>query len=105
MKLVIRHDAPVEIAKRGADAAFAYYVVRYAAYEPRVTWKTPRSFDFSIKAKGIRVNGTATLDDGTVAIEMSIPFVFRVLEARATAAVTREIRIWIDKVRLADAAG
>lgn len=103
MKLVIHYDAPVELAKRGAEAAFAHYVVRYAQYEPRVVWRSERSLDFSLKAKGIRVTGSATLDDGAVAIEMAVPFVFRILEARATAAVTREIHIWLDRIRAADA--
>ena len=105
MKLVIHYDAPVELAMRGAQAAFAHYVVRYAQYEPRVVWKSARSFDFSLKAKGIRITGTATLDDGAVAIGMAVPFVFRILEARATTAVTREIHTWIDRVRAGDAAG
>ena len=104
MKLVIKYDAPVELAKRGAQAAFAHYVVRYAHYEPRVVWKSDRSFDFSLKAKGIRVHGSAALDDGAVAIEMAVPFVFRILEARATAAVTGEIHTWIERVRATEPA-
>ncbi len=103
MKLVIHYDAPVELAKRGAEAAFAHYVVRYAPYEPRVVWKSDRTFDFSLKAKEIRVTGSATLDDGAVAIDMAVPFDFRILEARATAAVTREIHSWIERVRAEDA--
>lgn len=104
MKLVIHFDAPVELAKRGAEAAFAHYLVRYAQYEPRVVWRSERSLEFSLTAKGIRVTGRATLDDGAVAIEMAVPFVFRILEARAKAAVTREIHTWIERIRAADAA-
>lgn len=104
MKLVIHYDAPVELAKRGAEAAFAHYVVRYAHYEPRVAWRSDRSFEFSLKAKGIRITGSATLDDGAVAIDMAVPLLFRILEARATAAVTREIHSWIERVRASEAA-
>ena len=83
MKLVIHHDATVEIARKGAEAAFAAY---------------------SVNARGVHVAGTATLDDGTIAVEMRVPFVFRVLESRAKAAVTREIHGWLAQVQAEEAA-
>lgn len=104
MKLVIHHDATVEIARKGAEAAFAAYSVKYAQYRPTVTWRSPQSFEFSVNARGVHVAGTATLDDGTIAVEMRVPFVFRVLESRAKAAVTREIHGWLAQVQAEEAA-
>jgi hypothetical protein len=100
MKITIPHDAPWEVAKRGAELAFAHYVVRYARYEPRLSWESPKRFRFSLTAKGLRVSGTATLDDGSVAVDIEVPFPFRVFESRARQAVAREVALWVAKARL-----
>jgi hypothetical protein len=99
MKITIVHGAPWEVAKRGAELAFAHYGVKYARYEPRLSWEAPNRFRFSLSAKGLRVSGTATIDDGTVAVDIEVPFPFRVFESRARQAVTREVQIWVAKAR------
>lgn len=99
MKITITHGAPWEIARQGATLAFEHYAVRYARYEPRLAWEAPNRFRFSLTARGMRVGGTATIDDGTVAVDIEVPFPFRIFESRARQAVAREVTVWVEKAR------
>ncbi len=102
MKQVIQHDLDMPTAKRVVDRAFAEYQSRYPEYQPSLRWVSDQQADVAFNAKGIKLGGTMALAQGTIALELDVPFLFRPFQKKALEVIDREVRVWLEKARSGD---
>ena len=97
----MRHDVPHNLddatAKLVADKSLDSYRRQFSEYQPRLTWPSSTRAEIAFKIKGVTLTGSVDLLPGVFAIDMEVPFVFRLFKKKATAVVEREIRKWIAK--------
>jgi hypothetical protein len=98
MKHFVPHDLTLEQACQVARKAFEHYRERYAKYHPRLTWSTETKAEASFRAKGLTVRATIELLPHGVAVDLKVPFLFRIFRSRAEAVVRREVRYWCAQV-------
>jgi Putative polyhydroxyalkanoic acid system protein (PHA_gran_rgn) len=99
MKHTIEHDLDLATAKKVTDRAFAEYGTRYPAYEPSLRWLDDRRADVSFNAKGVRLSGAIALAEGSISLDLDVPFLFRPFQKKAVEVIDREVHVWIEKAR------
>lgn len=96
MKHIVRHDVDREKSVLIAKKAFEHYQNRYAKYSPTAKWPSPHRADISFTAKGMTFQGSMTFDDGSIEMELEVPFIFRPFKNRAVKVVEKEILKWLE---------
>ncbi len=99
MKQVIQHELDLPTAKRVAERAFAEYQARYPEYQPSLRWVSDTRADVTFNAKGIKLGGALALRQGSIELELDVPFLFRPFQKKALEVIDREVRIWLEKAR------
>ncbi|HEY4116661.1 MAG TPA: polyhydroxyalkanoic acid system family protein [Byssovorax sp.] len=100
MKHVIQHPLDAATAKKAVSRAFDAYSAKYAAYEPRLTWKGDTNDAIvGMSAKGVKLDGAIHLREGVIEIDLDVPFLLRVFQRKAIEVIDREVRMWIEKAQ------
>jgi hypothetical protein len=99
MKHVMQHDLEPALAKKAAEMAFTAYAQKYAAYHPRLVWKTETRAEVTFHAKGINVRGDIELLPKAISFDLEVPFVLRLFKNKAIEVMDRELRVWVDKAK------
>lgn len=104
MRHAIAHDLSPELAQRTARAACAHYCERFARYEPRITWRDEHNADLQFSAKGLSIKGKVAVANGSLVVDVDIPFLLRPFQGRAVEIVERELQKWIAKAKAGEIA-
>lgn len=99
MKHSVRHDLGREQARKVADAAFASYKQKLAKYDPQAKWVSDTKADISFNVKGYTLNGSISVSDTTIEMELQVPFLLRPFQGTALGVIEKEISAWIEKAR------
>jgi hypothetical protein len=99
MKHVIQHDLDMPTAKQVTDRAFAAYQERYPDYQPTLSWVSDRRADVAFSARGIKLGGSMSLEPGSIALDLDVPFLFRPFQKKAVEVIDREVRVWLARAR------
>src|SRR4051794_3841663 len=99
MRHVIEHPLDPATAKKVVERAFDEYRNRYPNYRPTLTWTSDRRASTSFDAKGFKLDGTLELRDGSIELDLDVPFLFRVFQKKAIDIIDREVKIWIDRAK------
>jgi hypothetical protein len=92
MKHVIHHNLDLNQSRSLAERAIAHYEKRFAKYEPKVRWIDDRRAEVRFNAKGISLTGNVELQPGAVAIDLDVPFLFRVFRGTAVRLLEAEFK-------------
>lgn len=104
MKHVVKHDLDQPTARKAADKAWEAYSERYSKYHPKATWTSDTHADIQFTVKGMTLDGSLDLEPGGIALELDVPFVFRVFKKQAIGVIEKEIQHWIDKAKAGELA-
>jgi hypothetical protein len=99
MKHTIAHEFDTAMAKKVTDLAFAEYARRYPDYQPTLRWASDQRADIAFNAKGIKLSGAMLLEQGSIVMDLDVPFLFRPFQKKAMEVIEREVQIWLDKAR------
>lgn len=99
MQHKVPHDLDQEHARRVTDKALEAYKDRFSEYNPEIRWHGDDKAEVEFRAKGVSMKGTFQLLAGAIAIDMEVPFVFKVFRKKAIDVVDREIRTWIERAK------
>jgi putative polyhydroxyalkanoic acid system protein len=99
MKHTIEHDLDLATAKKVTDRAFAEYGSRYPDYEPTLSWTNDRRANVSLNAKGVKLKGEMLIAEGSISLDLDVPFLFRPFQKKAIEVIDREVKVWIEKAR------
>lgn len=99
MKHTVPHDLDHEKARLVTDKALLAYKERFSEFNPEVRWQADDRAEVEFRAKGVTMKGTFELLPGAIAVDMDVPFVFKVFKKKAIDVVEREIREWIDRAK------
>lgn len=99
MKHSVPHDLDPEQARLVTDKALHAYKERFAEYNPEVRWQDDTHAEVQFKAKGVTLKGMFELLPGKIAMEMDVPFVFKLFQKKAIEVVEREIQEWIGRAK------
>ncbi len=99
MKHSVPHDLGAAKARQVADAAFASYKARYEAFGPEATWVNDRRAEIRFTVKGMTLNGVMEVTDGSIDMELEVPFFLRPFRGTAMAVIEKEISAWIARAK------
>lgn len=97
MKHDISHDLDLATAKKVTDRAFEEYSKRLPEYHPTLSWANDRKADISFSAMGKKLTGAMHVSEGTITMELDVPFLLRPFQGKAVEIIDREVKVWIDK--------
>jgi hypothetical protein len=92
MKHILKTNLDLFTSKQIADRALGHYQRRLAKYEPTVRWLDDQHAEVHFRAKGINVTGRVEIRPGEVAIDLDVPFVFRIFRGAAIRILDEELR-------------
>lgn len=99
MKHTVPHDLEPDKARLVTDKALHAYKERFAEFNPEVRWQGDDRAEVEFKAKGVTMKGTFELRPGQIAMDMDVPFVFKLFQKKAIEVVEREIKEWIGRAK------
>ena len=99
MKHEVAHNLPVPLAKAAVNKAFESYRVRFANYNPTLTWVDDRTAKAGFSVKGIKLNGGFEINDRTIGLELDVPFVFALFKNQAMGVIEKEVAAWVAKAK------
>jgi hypothetical protein len=99
MKHEIRHDLPLDLAKKAIDKAMEAYGERFKEYNPKFSWKNETTAGLAFKAKGVSVDGTIEIEGPKVLVDLDVPFILRIFKGKAIEVIDREVKKWVEKAR------
>ena len=97
MKHRVPHHLDFEAAKRATTCAFDSYIERFQQYNPTARWMSEKTAQITFSVKGVQMKGSLELEATAIAIDISVPFLFRIFQSKAVEVVEREIRHWVTK--------
>ncbi len=95
----IRHDLNLELAKLVARKAVEAYGERFADYDFRSNWIDDSRVELSFAVAGKRLDGNITVRPDALALNLDVPFVFRMFKNKAIGIIEREANKWIEKAK------
>jgi len=99
MKHSVRHDLPLDGAKKAAAAAIEAYRARFAEYNPTVSWLSEHIAEVSFRAKGVSLKGTFEILADRIDIEMEVPLLLRMFKQKAVDVIEAEITKWVKRAK------
>lgn len=99
MKHTIKHELPIDVAKKATQKAFESYAERFEKFNPTANWKSDYAATVGFEAKGIKLGGDIALREDAIDIEMEVPFLFKPFRAKAVTIIEEEIVKWIERAR------
>lgn len=99
MKHVMKHDLPMDLARRAAVKASETYAERFADYQPTTTWKSENEAEVTFSAKGVKLAGSLELVPGAIEMDLEVPFLFRPFKKRAMGIVEGAVMEWLEKAK------
>lgn len=99
MKHTIAHEFDTATAKKVTDQAFAEYARRYPDYQPTLRWVSDQRADITFNAKGLKLHGAMVMEQGSIVMDLDVPFLFRPFQKRAVEVIEREVQLWLGKAR------
>lgn len=99
MKHTIAHEFDTVTARKVADHAFAEYARRYPDYQPTLRWASDQRADITFNAKGLKLNGAMVLEQGSIVMDLDVPFLLRPFQKKAVEVIEREVQVWLGKAR------
>jgi len=99
MKHSIDHDLDIDLAKLAAEKAVEAYGKRFADYDFAAKWVNEKRVELGFTVAGKRLEGSMEVRSSELALELDVPFVFRVFSGKAISIIEKEARVWIDKAR------
>ena len=97
MKHVITHGLDMPTAKKVTDKAFEEYRRRFPNYDPSLRWVSDRKADVNFNAKGIKLSGAMLIEEGSIVLDLDVPFLFRPFQKMAIEVIDREVHVWLAK--------
>jgi hypothetical protein len=95
----IPHGLTLEQATRAAHLALDEYLGKYAARGLEGRWSNKTRAELSFASAGVSVQAVVDVLPNVLRVEANIPLMLRPFKAKAIAAIEREARKWIDKVK------
>ncbi|MFV8755044.1 polyhydroxyalkanoic acid system family protein [Nannocystaceae bacterium ST9] len=99
MKHDIPHDLEIALAKLAARKAAEAYAKRFAEYDYRHRWATDTRLELGFTVMGKRLEGIMEVLPRKLALELEVPFMFKVFQGKAISIIEREANEWIAKAR------
>lgn len=99
MKHSIEHDLDPKLAKLAAEKAVVAYGERFADYDFAAKWVNDKRVELGFTVAGKRLEGSMDVESKALALELDVPFVFRVFSGKAIQIIEKEAKVWIDKAR------
>lgn len=95
----IAHGLTLEQATRAAHLALDEYLVRFAQRGLSGQWTSETRAELAFAQAGMNVKASVDVLADKLRVEADVPLMLRPFKAQAIAAVEREARKWIDKVK------
>jgi hypothetical protein len=99
MKHDIPHDLEIDLAKLAARKAAEAYAQRFAKYDYKHRWSSETRLELSFTVMGKRLEGIMEVQARKLALELDVPFMFKVFQGQAIDIIEREAKDWIAKAR------
>jgi hypothetical protein len=95
----VKHDLDQATAHKAAEKAWESYSQRFADYKPRIEWTTNTHANIAFSVKGVSLKGAIDLEPQGIALELDVPFVFRIFKKQAVNVIEGEIETWIARAK------
>lgn len=99
MKHAIEHDLDIDLAKKAAQKAVEAYGKKFADYDFSSKWVHEERVELGFTVAGKRLEGSMDVEPKQLALELDVPFVFRVFSGKAVQIIEKEARRWLDKAK------
>lgn len=99
MKHDIPHDLELDLAKLAARKAAEAYAQRFAKYDYKHRWASDARLELSFTVMSKRLEGVMEVLPRKLALELDVPFMFKVFQGQAIEIIEREVKEWIAKAR------
>ncbi len=99
MKHAIEHDLEPDLAKKAAEKAVEAYGKKFADYDFAAKWVDDKRVELGFTVAGKRLEGSMDVQPKQLALELDVPFVFRVFSGKAVQIIEKEARMWLDKAK------
>jgi hypothetical protein len=95
----IRHDLEMDLAKLVARKAVDAYGEKFAGYDFRSRWIDDTHVELSFAVAGKRLDGSILVRSDALALNLDVPFIFRLFQNKAIDIIEREANKWIAKAK------
>jgi hypothetical protein len=95
----IQHDLTPEQLRLAVQKFADAYRERFASYDTQVEWRSENLVEVRFKVKGMKLSGTLELLPRELAIDMDVPFAFKLFRSRAVSAIEEEVTPWLQKAK------
>lgn len=99
MKHDIPHDLEPALAQLAARKAAEAYAERFAKYEYKHRWTNDTRLELTFTVMGKKLDGVMEVLPRKLALELEVPFMFKVFQGQAIGIIEREANVWIAKAR------
>lgn len=95
----IPHGLDHDLARKATQHALESYKNRFAEHNPQGRWVTDDRAELSFTVAGKTLEGVVEVEPKDIALELEVPFIFRVFKGQAMEIIEKEIREWIARAR------
>jgi len=97
MKHSIKHSLGLTRGCEVVKLAMESYIDRYSEYSPKLDWKGDAKADMSVSIRGMEITGDIEVKEGTVDVDLKVPFMLKPFKGKAIGIIESEIKEWVAK--------